>query len=47
MFRTELRDDIQFISSGGGATSAGYFQNVGNTRRQGAGAGPADATATR
>lgn len=35
VFRTELRDDIQFISSGGGATSAGYFQNVGNTRRQG------------
>ena len=34
-FRTELHDDIQFISSGGGATSAGYFQNVGNTRRQG------------
>ncbi len=35
VFRTELRDDIQFISSGGGATSAGYFQNVGHTRRQG------------
>ena len=34
-FRTELGDDIQFISSGGGATSAGYFRNVGNTRRQG------------
>ena len=35
VFRTELHDDIQFISSGGGATSAGYFQNVGETRRQG------------
>ena len=35
VFRTELRDDIQFISSGGGATSAGYFRNVGRTRRQG------------
>ena len=35
LFHTDLRDDIQFISSGGGATSAGYFQNVGNTRRQG------------
>ena len=34
-FRTELHDDIQFISSGGGATNAGYFQNVGATRRQG------------
>ncbi|MDE1947112.1 MAG: TonB-dependent receptor [Burkholderiales bacterium] len=35
LFRTRLGDDIQFISSGGGATSAGYFQNVGQTRRQG------------
>jgi outer membrane receptor protein involved in Fe transport len=35
LFRTTLNDDIQFISSGGGATSAGYFQNVGQTRRQG------------
>lgn len=35
LFHTDLHDDIQFISSGGGATSAGYFQNVGNTRRQG------------
>lgn len=34
VFRTALRDDIQFISSGG-ATSAGYFRNVGETRRQG------------
>jgi len=35
LFRSVLDDDIQFISSGGGATSAGYFQNVGQTRRQG------------
>ena len=34
-FRAVLGDDILFISSGGGATSAGYFQNVGQTRRQG------------
>jgi iron complex outermembrane receptor protein len=35
VFRSTLDDDLQFISSGGGATSAGYFQNVGQTRRQG------------
>ncbi|MDE2370472.1 MAG: TonB-dependent receptor [Burkholderiales bacterium] len=35
LFRTDLSDDIQFISSGGGASSAGYFQNVGRTQRQG------------
>jgi iron complex outermembrane recepter protein len=35
LFRTNLDDDIQFISSGGGAVSAGFFQNVGQTRRQG------------
>ncbi|MBU6260789.1 MAG: TonB-dependent receptor [Burkholderiales bacterium] len=35
LFRTDLSDDIQFISSGGGASSAGYFQNVGRTERQG------------
>jgi outer membrane receptor protein involved in Fe transport len=34
VFRTDLDDDIQFISSGS-ASSAGYFQNVGRTRRQG------------
>ncbi|HEY7944501.1 MAG TPA: TonB-dependent receptor [Casimicrobiaceae bacterium] len=34
-YRTDLDDDIQFISSGVGAINAGYFQNVGNTRRQG------------
>jgi iron complex outermembrane recepter protein len=35
IFRTDLRDDLQFISSNGLATNAGYFQNVGDTRRQG------------
>jgi outer membrane receptor protein involved in Fe transport len=35
VYRTTLADDIQFISSNGGASTLGYFQNVGNTRRQG------------
>ncbi len=35
VFRTNLDDDIQFVSSGGGAVSSGYFQNVAQTRRQG------------
>jgi len=35
IYRTELADDIQFIGAGSGAVNAGYFQNVGNTRRQG------------
>jgi iron complex outermembrane receptor protein len=34
VYRTELTDDIQFISSNG-ANNAGFFQNVGKTRRQG------------
>jgi len=33
-YRTDLLDDIQFVSSGGGI-NAGFFQNVGRTRRQG------------
>ena len=33
-YRTDLIDDIQFVSSGGGI-NAGFFQNVGRTRRQG------------
>lgn len=33
-FRTELRDDIFFVSAGGG-TSRGYFTNIGATRRTG------------
>ena len=36
IFRTRLENDIEFISAGAGATNAGYFANVGNTRRQGA-----------
>jgi outer membrane receptor protein involved in Fe transport len=35
VYRTELSDDIQFVSSGGSAINAGYFQNVGKTQRQG------------
>ena len=35
VFRTDLHDDLQFISSNGVAVNAGYFQNVGTTRRQG------------
>jgi len=34
-YRTELSNDIQFISAGSGAVNAGYFANVGSTRRQG------------
>jgi len=35
VFRTGLDNDIEFISSSGASTSTGYFQNVGQTRRQG------------
>jgi outer membrane receptor protein involved in Fe transport len=35
IFRTELTDDIQFISSGGAAVNAGFFQNIGKTKREG------------
>ncbi len=35
LFRTELRDDLQFVSSSGTALNSGYFRNVGATRRQG------------
>lgn len=35
LFRTDLHDDLQFISANGVAINAGYFQNVGTTRRQG------------
>jgi iron complex outermembrane recepter protein len=35
LYRTDLADDIQFISAGSGAVNAGYFRNVGNTWRQG------------
>ncbi len=35
VFRTDLHDDIQFVSGNALASNAGYFQNVGTTRRQG------------
>jgi outer membrane receptor protein involved in Fe transport len=35
VYRTSLQNDIAFISAGAGATNAGYFDNVGTTRRQG------------
>jgi outer membrane receptor protein involved in Fe transport len=35
IYRTRLENDIQFISAGAGATNAGFFSNVGTTRRQG------------
>jgi len=35
IFRTDLNNDIQFISSGGAAANTGFFQNVGATRREG------------
>ena len=35
VYRTDLDDDIQFITTGQGAVSAGFFQNVGKTRRDG------------
>ena len=34
-YRSELEDDIQFIAAGFGAANAGFFQNVGRTRRVG------------
>ena len=34
-FRTDLADDIQFVSAGTGAVSSGFFRNVGRTCRQG------------
>ena len=34
LYRTDLNNDIIFISSGG-AVNAGFFQNAGETRRQG------------
>ena len=35
LYRTELSDDIQFVSSGGTAINTGFFRNVGKTQRQG------------
>jgi outer membrane receptor protein involved in Fe transport len=35
LYRTQLQDDIQFISSLGAGSNTGYFQNVGQALRQG------------
>jgi iron complex outermembrane receptor protein len=35
VYHTNLNNDIEFISSGAGASNAGFFANVGKTRRQG------------
>ena len=35
LYRTNLDDDIQFVSSSGATLNAGFFRNVGQTRRQG------------
>lgn len=35
LYRTQLQDDIQFISSLGAGTNTGYFQNIGQGLRQG------------
>ena len=34
-YRSDLSDDILFISGAGAGSNVGYFQNVGNTRRAG------------
>jgi outer membrane receptor protein involved in Fe transport len=34
-YRSDLDDDIQFVASGQGALNAGFFRNVGKTRRAG------------
>jgi len=34
-FRTDLENDIQFVSTSGAAANTGYFRNVGATRRAG------------
>ena len=39
LFRTDLDNDIEFIAAGAGSSNAGYFQNVGSTRREGFEAG--------
>jgi outer membrane receptor protein involved in Fe transport len=35
VYRTDLNDDIIFVSSGGAGVNTGFFQNAGKTRRQG------------
>jgi len=38
-YNTDLKDDIQFIAASTGATNAGFFDNIGDTRRRGVEAG--------
>jgi len=45
-FRTDLDNDIQFVSTSGAAVNTGYFRNVGATRRAGIELG-ADGTLAR
>lgn len=35
-YRTDLRNDIQFVAASSGAANSGFFQNIGRTRREGA-----------
>ena len=35
IYRTQLTDDMQFISAGAATVNVGFFQNVGKTRREG------------
>ena len=35
MYQTRLTDDIEFVSTSAGAGNAGFFANVGKTRRRG------------
>ncbi len=35
IYNIDLKDDIQFISAGGAGINAGFFDNVGDTRRRG------------
>lgn len=35
IYRTQLSNDIQFVSSSGASVNTGYFQNVGQSRRTG------------
>jgi iron complex outermembrane receptor protein len=35
VYRTNLNNDIEFVSSTGAAVNAGFFQNVGQSRREG------------
>jgi outer membrane receptor protein involved in Fe transport len=34
-YRTDLRNDIEFVAASSSAANSGYFQNIGRTRREG------------